>query len=404
MAGRFDDTEQLLFRGFLLMPTILAPKVAPIPILFKSMTESEYETITTRYYYVESNEEKFLYYVAYSIAEIAGKNILSCREQEMDDLIDVIRDWPPDYFQSVTQLIDNFRIRISKAMDLLEPYAYTVDSQTKWRCYRNHLLNDPKVTGWEGTQYIRLSSSQQTWILLNSMDEDRKQYEMLNDVGRLMATATNPKGMKDVNNEEVERRRQIAEYRKNLVDADKPADLSGTNFMHPEKFTPQELVEQLKRMERGELDEHDLIVQEYERNLKQVFIDEKRRKEELMVNQASKYESIPSGIASISRAISDEELELRRQAIAERNGRGVPENKPLDVLAFDKSTAKKFAAMAKMEDADEEEYLHRDLFQREPEWGEVPQQAVYKAKSYDYYAQQQAAFRKEVGVRDLEDN
>lgn len=396
MFERFADLEQLLFRGFLLIPTILAPEVSPVPVLFKSMTESEYETINRRYFFIESAEEKFLYYVAYSIAEIEGKNLLPERDADIDELVQIIKSWPSEYFTQVTQIIDHFRERISLAMGQLEAYSYTATSQTKWKCYKNFLLTDPKVTGWEGTQFLKMSSTQETWVLLNALEEERKQYEMLNDMGRLMATATNPEGMKSVNKEEVDRRRQIHEYRKGLLQERNKLDPNSIDFNHPEKFTPQELVEQLKRMRSGELDEHDLIVADYEKNLKQVYLEEKKRKEALLQSHTER-NTLPSGVSSLSRAITEEELAERRKAREEQRDQALAKNQSTEHLDMSINTRKKFAAMADLSEEDEA-YLHKDLLSNEePSWG-VPEKPVIQAKTFDFYMAQQAAFKKEMGL------
>lgn len=367
MSEIYSDLESLLFRCFITMPVT----IAGIPILLKNITESEFQYINDTYFYITDPTEKFDYFVAYSFLQIEGSNILQSRDEFLDDILEIINSWPPETYYEVSSTINNFKNRTEKAISLLESYVYTDISRVKWFTYKHKLLNDSQITGWKGTEQLALSSTQQSWITLNSLEDERHRYDTINDAARFVATVFNYKGMKPINDEEISKRKQELQRRADLVakvenmhtnkTKDLVPDASSVPMLSPDQrkeMSAQDLINELNFALSGKEDEHTKIVSAYEREVKKMFVDEKERKEKLLLERIEtdhRLRPSASAISSSSKFLSDEELE---EEIKRRN-KEQEETKVESKLPFDPKIQRNFGTMAKL-DPEKENYLRKD--------------------------------------------
>lgn len=311
----FKDLEHLLFRGFLTAPIVLKYGKSKIPILLKSLTEYEFDFIQENYFWVEDVSDKYNYYLAYSILSIDGENILPYRDHDLihELLLPQIKSWPEEYFEQIATILDLFRQKMQVASKLLEMYSYTDLSRAKWAMYKNQLLNNSAITGWKGTESIPLSSLHISWFALNNQEDARLDYDKFNDVARYVSTAFNPKGMQQVNDKETRRRDALLKRREILLSGEKESlldDISEYGFIDHTKLTDKGLEQLFQRMNKGELDAHEYVMQEYNKNIKKLFIEEKKKKEALLTTSVSNPDiqnTLPS-VSSSSRVMTQEEL------------------------------------------------------------------------------------------------
>ncbi len=366
----YADLESLLFRCFITTPV----RLAGIPVLFKNLTESEFDYINDSYFFLDSIEDKFNYYVAYSFLQIEGRNLLPERDELIDDLVEIVAGWPSEVYQEATWLMHQFRKRTEKAIALLETYSYTDASRVKWFTYKHKLLNSSQVTGWAGTDYMGLSSTQQSWITLNHLEDQRHSYDTINDAARFVATVFNYKGMKPINDEEVSKRKREYQRRAEQIARVEQSFASPTigesntlstkpAFISPEQrkeMSAQDLVDELNFALSGQEDEHSRIVSHYEKEAKRMFVDEKKRKEDLMVARVQSDQRLRAdspAITTASRFLSDAELDaqIKARETASAEERVVDQGK----VNLNPHLQRNFGMMAKLEDEDEE-YLYRD--------------------------------------------
>lgn len=368
----YKDLESLLFRCFITKPYT----VAGTPLLIKSLTEHEFDYINETYHYLDSEDDKLVYYIAYSLLQIEGKSILHQREEVLDDVIEVVKDWPYELMMMIAGEMTLFRDRVRDALDLLEVYTYTDNSRMRWFSYKNKLLNDPQITGWRGTENLALSTTQLSWITLNKIEDDKSRYESINDAARFIATVFNYKGMKPINDEEMKRRKDEYNRKKDLVEkinnSYREDEKLGSNLrdknlvLSPEErknMDAKDLVEELNRMKMGVKDEHDFRVEEYEKAMKKIYLEDKKKKEDLVIarvrNNPDPY-LVP--VAVKSRVLKDEtELDNSRDQayrdfIARKQQISEMEN-----IQIEKPIVDRFRAMAKLED-EEEDMLYRDVY------------------------------------------
>lgn len=344
--------------------------------MIKSLTEHEYNYVKDTYYYLEE-DEKFLYYAAYSILQVAGDSVLQHRAEAIPMLLEILKDWPSEYITKLGQKMGVFRDKIVKAHNLLEPYTYTRGSRMRWFAYKGKLLNDPQLTGWPGTENLSLSSVQLSWITLNELEDTKQGHERLLDAAIFIAASLNPNAA-SVQEKEIQKRREEQTRRDEVLDMILGNKLSEDDLksrdlvMTPEQrrsMSNQEIVEELRRMQAGEKDRHDVMVEEYERELKRTYIRSKKQKEEVILETIQERDlmpDIPQGITTRSRVIDDVSKYKPDTTKIVR-----PHHKIEEVNPFPEKLMQRFSAMGKLS-PEEEEYLTKDVY-REIADKHVPQ-------------------------------
>lgn len=370
MAYPYKDLEQILFRCFITEPIY----IGGVPILLKSLSEHEFDYINETYFFLDNEEEKFLYYAAYSFLQVEGKSVLEHRPESLEYIVSIIQHWPDHIFTDIAVKMSEFKNRVERALPLLEVYSYTDASRMRWFAYKNRILNEPQITGWAGTDKIALSSAQLSWITLNRMEDERLHYEALNDASRFVATVYNAKGMKTINEDEstrrkmeMNRRREAIEEINRMYDEGLEDELETKSFVLTEEerrnMDSKDLAEELRRMKEGIKDEHDLGVEAYERELKRIYLEDKKRKEALIYESVSKKSGpdYTTSLAAVSRIMDESELEQSKQekikefSEKERLYASVGRN-PIPEALMDK-----LGAMGKLDDEDEQ-YLRKDVY------------------------------------------
>lgn len=352
----YKDLESILFKGFISYGFVYNG----VAYRFKSLAESEFDYINDKWFFVDNIEDKFKYFLAFSILEINAENLLVVRHESefIKGILSVINSWPQEFYFKVSKLIDVFRERQSYSSKLLEAYTYTDESRMMWSCYKNMFLNSPHVTGYPGTELFTLSAIQKSWIYINTLEDLRIQVENLNDVGRLSGAAANPEGMKEYNTKETNRRNNLKMYREQVKKN------AGYGSVVPVGgISDEELVEQLRRAQRGEKDEHDLIVEQYELNLKRMQLEDKKKLAELLESQKKANEESGFRGFRFRRELLEEAPDAQIKTVADlpitdkQFGAG---NARYGLMSPDSKDLKKFSVMAKL-DEEEERLLTSDL-------------------------------------------
>lgn len=355
----YKDLEDILFKGFL----SYGFSFNNVHYRFKSLSESEFDYINNKWFFIDNPEDKFKYFLAFSILEINAENLLTVRYESafVKKLIAVINSWPQEFFFKTTRLIDFFRERQMYSAKLLEAYTYTDVSRQNWSCYKNMFLNSPQVTGYPGTEIFTLSSLQKSWIYINSLEDLRIWTEVANDVGRLAGSAANPEGMKDFNSGEINRRNSLKMYREQVKSG------AGYASEFPSGgISDMDLIEQLQRAQRGEKDEHDLIVEAYEKKLKQKHLEDKKMLVELISKQKEATE--PSEFKGFFRAKRELLTEAPKEEVKTLGDVATTDtqfgriNTNYSLLTPSEKDLRKFSTMAKL-DEEEERLLQADLLE-----------------------------------------
>ena len=282
MAGKVDytDTRHLLFRGFL----TCAAEVSSVPIVFKTLNQTEYEQLLL--YSASSDPEEASrlqtsYFLAYSIYLFNRTSILADREEYLPALVDVIHQWPESLRYRILNRLNRLNSRASDALHKVQAFSYGVESRQQWSAYKNLSLNDPKVTGVAGTEALSINLHQKLWFFFNKTDDVEEDYNRLWSQIKFLASFHNPKEVKRLNQQDLDRLKDKEARRIAIYNGRDPyANITRTGEIKVSNESVEDLLGELHRSMQGQKDFHDLVIEEHERKLREKFLEEKRAREE----------------------------------------------------------------------------------------------------------------------------
>lgn len=342
---RLADVEDLVVRGFLTQHLSVSGSI----IIMKSVTPQEFreikdwapETIT------RSQLSRYnLFFLAFSIYKIDGKNILRDRPESLTYLVDQLGRWPKTLIELLTPVVLELRDRYVNSLEAVKFWFAQEASKRWWKVVKNCVVTDPRLTAIEGTQYLGINDIQSLWIGLNRSYDSREEWNMVYSSARLVASATNPKGMRSVNSAAEAMDKRLEET---LNSWSRGEEVDATQGVQVAR-TVEDLMEQKRTEEAGIKDEHDLAVERYEEGLRRSVEERSQeiaRKAEKPIRDGVKL--APGEVIGSSQSLPPEEVEAMMQKRREerQSGRtmGVPpvdESIPLD---FENESVQKFFAV-----------------------------------------------------------
>lgn len=272
--AKFLDAGALITRGFLTRRLTVLDSV----IILKSINYHEFEEIKDWVPESNTRQQVFLhnlFYLSYSVFKVDGQNFLTNRVEKIPYLVDQFGRWPKPLMTAIIQLLEGFNNRYKVAMRDLKFWFAQEESRARWMASRGASLTDPSMTGIDGTQFLGLNELQSFWSFLNVLEDRRHTDYTIMSAARLAATAINPKGMRGVNAKSEAAHNKAEEYLKNLR---RGVDGKGTQLGMPTTSpeTTEELLEEVRKSQAGIKDEHDLIIEKYEQEIRNQLQDRSR--------------------------------------------------------------------------------------------------------------------------------
>lgn len=318
--------SDLIFNGFL----SASMSISGSTFVFKTLTGREIDLL--KVYLGKSAGGSFRdallsrYFAVFSIFSIDGRNILSEREALFNQLLGFLGEIPEKLFGQIINGLNALREEEFEAIKFLEGFCYTALSRRLWRVHRGHMPNEESITGIPGTCKLGVNVHQENWVSINRMLDSEEEYNRNFSMALLVASASNPKGVRRISSQHdlrihtsEERREKLA--REGFIDTDKPV----TGWAAPVD-TVEELVAELERQMGGKKDKHDIFIEEHMKRLREEG-ERKRREAETRIR--SLRESRSDGNRLISgeqRALTPEEtaqlMSRKRSGLAN----AVPEN------------------------------------------------------------------------------
>jgi len=179
--------------------------------------------------------------------------------------------------------------RVQLALDLLESYFYESESRELWKSEGRHILEPAFGVSWPST----INAVQKYWILYNTMEDERENREHQWTMVKFMVGPHAPKGIKKLSDKDRERERELRERRAKIQDRTfwealgvipklrgKDREMSIREVRKAETF--EELQEEMKNWVRGNLDDHDRIVESVKNRIR----DEVQAREQMEIDRA----------------------------------------------------------------------------------------------------------------------
>jgi len=277
--------EALLFRGFL----VDVKKLGNLRIVFKSLNQHEHSLIQI----LTSTElEKLLYTLAYSVFLFGSINVLKGnREENIETLVQVFSKLNKDLITRLTDLSFMSYLESSAIEDLSE-YSQTDSSKIKYLEYKatNLPLNHPTLTGIPGTENLGLNLYQSQWLVLMEARLKREQQEEIYEWVKFLGAFINPEAVKKLN--QIDKQQEILEQ-------DIGFEIEDEYLLKKPIKTTQDLIDEVEKSIKGEMDIHDKIIAEAER----MWIKEEYEKYKKRMEQRKKESNLEPGVFGESRVI-----------------------------------------------------------------------------------------------------
>lgn len=274
----FRDVEPILFRGFL----CVTAEINEVPFVFKSLNHHEFERlhlIGGLQNTPKSVQRFYNTFLAYGVLMVDGHNVLADRQRWIPELSDMFASLPEAARKQVIRYLSDVNRRASRAVTLTEAYAMESQSRLRWAQYNGLDLSSPAVTGFDGTPSLGLNWGQLMWRALNHFEDLKEKAEREWENAKFVASAMAGKGISKIYSQDRDRRKKEREERLERRDRILRFALLGESLEGPSKGyaqmkvarTVEELEDQLRKDLKGEKDWHDMVVEDYERQIREQY-------------------------------------------------------------------------------------------------------------------------------------
>lgn len=254
----YDSIEKILLYGFVTVGVSYGDN----HFLFKNITDKEYSNLGL-YRSTDNLSSEVLYHLAFCTVFIDSRNFLEDRFRSIHDLVCIFRSMPVPFIVRVRDAIKKLNEEYLAAIKFLEGFCYTDRSRYLWRVF--DVNNRSGFLGIPGLDSVGMNSAQENWTIINKRLDDEEAYGRNFNFALLVASSMNPKGTKvlsrnyDFHKKELEELREdIAKYgydRKRVEEQQKKAVWTA-----PIK-SREDLVRELYRQMSGKKDKHDLFIE-----------------------------------------------------------------------------------------------------------------------------------------------
>lgn len=252
------EIEQLIFRGFLTSKMTLNG----IEIVLKTLNENEQEQAML----LASNDtEKIIYLLAYSVFLFEKENVLeSPRSEKITMLYNFLKKLKSPVLSQLFRVVVALGKKTTALLKDIQRFTYLNSSRLHWQSAKAMPINSLQFTGIEGAVNTGLNFHQKLWYAYNQ-SLDLKEYSDLawGFVKIILSSQIDKKAFNKLEASDKRRQQEEEERIEHLISG-KTQDAK-----EPSRDSVDGLVGELSRAMSGEKDEHDLFVEEYEKQLKE---------------------------------------------------------------------------------------------------------------------------------------
>ena len=260
----YADVEELLYPGYI-TETVM---VDGVTVSFRSAYPSDQHLLRVRVPACRTVRDWKKVAVANATWEVDGHIIVSDDLMSRRRLDDLCGSLSASVLDTLYAAVSTVRIRLEDAAKVFEAYCYESHSRAKWRMFGRKCPSEraPSWVAGAGSNSI-----QQLWVSFNLYEDDRLQWENDWYAATTVAATMSHKWVQQIRTEEsnrwkaeLDRRNEVIRKAKN-PGVDREEDTGIKVVRHR---TNDDLIDQMKRWQRGELDDHDRIVQDYKEGIR----------------------------------------------------------------------------------------------------------------------------------------
>ena len=303
----YDDVEDMLFKGFLTLPS----RINGVSVVFKTINEKEHELANMMVVGEDetAQQERLCYFLAYSVFVFNGVNILPYREEWVHSLVQLFSDLPFSFCLYLISLLSDLNARAKACVSDVEPYSFGVESRHNWQAYGSHLLSDRSITAIPGTENLGMNNHQKLWIFYNTREDVKQEYDRDYSLAKFMVSPHANKSVKRMNSKDQAKQRREAKKRRDMY-LTKDGDVVTTEEgqIRIEQRSVEELVAEMKKDLSGEKDFHDQVVEAHQKKVKAMHDQKLEERQQRRAQARAKNNEVFDGVGSKrSFAVYDEE-------------------------------------------------------------------------------------------------
>jgi len=251
------EIESLIFKGFL---TVKA-KIGDTEVVLKTVNENEHDLISL----LSSNSrEKLFYLLAFSVYLFDRENVLiTPRDEKIEMLYNFFKKLRGSIISPILRAVDGLNQKVISSLKDARRFVYNDISRMRWPSAKALGVNSSSFTGITGTENLGVNIHQQIWYASNTY-EDTKEYTEVawGLIKFLIRVQLKKQDFNKLENSDKRRKKEEEEFKQRL--------LSGKSDGPRSKDSKEALYEEVqKTIVRGEKDEHDLFIANYEKQLKE---------------------------------------------------------------------------------------------------------------------------------------
>lgn len=229
--------------------------------------------------------------VALGIASINGVNYLDQRPQILHKLVPLLKGLPTQVFEALLGLLLKLNQNFSKVSMLVPVFSDKPYSRQLWSTLKSGLsITSPEWTGWPGTERIGHSPIHISWTHLQRVLDKFDELDAMWTTATVLAASQS----KELHRYMVNEKKRRDSVRRN-IGLDSSASSRKVHGVAVNK-TLKDLLDEIDREERGEWDEHDQAVQDFEDS----FLNEYLESQQRIAEQVSRGEFFEEGPAVVS--------------------------------------------------------------------------------------------------------
>lgn len=257
-----------LLRDVLLLGSLqLNVQIGSLPLV---LTAPKYDIVSWASSFLEDPNERNLNIIANSVSMLRGRPV---SHEDVETIETLLKHLDRPRFYRVYFYTMNLLTKMDKIRESFEPYLYTKDSRILWNKFKAKQQTGECLFE-KPTNYYQTS-----WISWNLEEDRRLDSKEEWDRAMLLASAFNPKGVKDIRDKWYREEKELETRRENLLNSF--LDKKGVFNEGRRETETERLQREFAMWVKGEEDEHDKIVRGYKEKMMRGMEEHKKREEEL---------------------------------------------------------------------------------------------------------------------------
>jgi len=318
----YENIEKIIIQGFLTVGISFNKNY----FLIKNITDKEYNNMD---FYRSENDKYYniLYHLSFCTVFINSINFLEKRIENISKLVKFYTSMPISFIVKIRDIIEKLNNEYLASLNYLEGFCYTDRSRYLWSVV--DINSRSQYLGIAGLNNVGMNSVQENWIIINKKLDDEDSYQKSLDLSFLIASASNPKGVKVLSRNYDSHKKELDELRSDIAKYGYDRKRIEEQQVKAEWTAPiksrEDLVRELYRQMSGKKDKHDLFIDQWMKQQRDMAEEAKKQAETRQREFRVKLQDVDMTRLEESMPISSAELKKRliKNKISEKSNQSM---------------------------------------------------------------------------------